>query len=221
MDEPSAPAGPPDHSVTVLPPEDQPPAPRRGTPIPRGLLWALALAVVVLTIAAWMALSPTPSASTPDADGAQPAGHEHPPTVDLTGQPAPDARYDVLDGTPTGLAELRGTPVVVNFWSATCVPCVTEMPAFEQVHQSYGDKVRFVGLAVADNESAARAQRRRTGVTYELGFDPEGQIGRSFGIVNIPATVLIDPSGTVVHVTQGPALTASSLTSLISTKLKV
>jgi peroxiredoxin len=200
--------------TTTLPADDRPPA-ERGLVIPRGLLWALALAVVVLCIAGWMALS----ASQPDPGT---AGGDPTPVspTDLVGHAAPDARYDVLDGTPSSLADLRGSPVVVNFWSATCVPCISEMPAFEEVHQSYGDKVRFIGLAVADNESAARSQRRRTGVTYPLGFDPEGAIAKSFGVVTIPATVLIDRDGIVRHVNQGPALTAPSLSSLITGSLR-
>jgi peroxiredoxin len=200
--------------TTTLPAEDRRPA-ERGLVIPRGLLWALALAVVVLCIAGWMALSG--SAPDPGAAGGEPTPVS--PT-DLLGRAAPDARYDVLDGAPSSLADLRGTPVVVNFWNATCVPCISEMPAFEEVHQTYGEKVRFIGLAVADNESAARSQRRRTGVTYPLGFDPEGAIAKSFGVVTIPATVLIDRDGTVRHVNQGPALTAPSLSSLIDGNLR-
>jgi peroxiredoxin len=216
MDGPSRPPDPGDRSVTstvttALPLEDRPPSPVART-IPRGLLWSLALAVVVLTIASWMALS-----ADPPPDAGQHAGHVTAP-VDLTGHPAPEASFDVLDGPATSLGALRGSPVVLNFWGAWCVPCITEMPAFEQVHQAYGDRVRFVGLS-PDNEASARAQQRRTGVTYRLGIDPESQIARTFGIVSIPATVLIDRDGTVVHVSQGPALTAPSLTGLIAAKL--
>jgi peroxiredoxin len=209
MDDPST---PPESGTVILPPEDLAPV-RSRPPVPRGLLWALALAVVVLTIASWMALSPAPSASGPGApDG--------PPTaVDVTGQQVPDVRFEILDGQPSSLSDLRGSPVVVNFWSTTCPPCITEMPAFEQVHQAYGDRVRFLGLA-PDNESTARAQQRRTGVSYPLGFDPESQIAKTFGVITIPATVLIDRDGTIVHVSQGPALTAPSLTGLIAAKLR-
>jgi peroxiredoxin len=56
-------------------------------------------------------------------------------------------------------------------------------------------------------------------VTYPLGFDPDGTIGAAFGLVNLPATVLIDRSGTIVHVSQARALTAEALTALIDGKL--
>ena len=35
----------------------------------------------------------------------------------LIGQPAPDFTLADLDGRPLALAELRGQPVVVNFWA--------------------------------------------------------------------------------------------------------
>jgi peroxiredoxin len=213
MDDPSAPLSPPT-TPAALPPEDRAPEPSRFR-VPRGLLWALALAVVVLTILSWVALS------TPEpADQTGHAGHV-PTGFDLTGKPAPATTYAKLDGGTATLADLHGSPVVLNFWGAWCPPCITEMPAFERVHRTVGDKVSFLGLAVNDNETTARSQQRRTGVTYPLGLDPEYAIAKSFGVLSIPATVLIDRNGTVVHVVQGPALTEGSLSSLIHERLGV
>jgi thiol-disulfide isomerase/thioredoxin len=211
--------GPDTAARAALPHEDRPPAPRPGG-VPRGLLAALALATVVLAIAGWMALStdtPT-SGGAPDATGARPASQGV--QVDLTGRPAPPTSFTTFDGPAASLADLRGSPVVVNFWGSWCPPCIREMPAFEQVHRAYGDRVRFVGLAVNDAETSARAQARMTGVSYLLGFDPDGLIGTSFGILDMPATVLIDRDGTVVHTSQAGALTAEQLTGLVEDKLR-
>jgi thiol-disulfide isomerase/thioredoxin len=168
---------------------------------------ALALAVVVLTIAGWRSLAS--GAADPGAGG-----------FDATGRPVPDLRWTSFEGASAGLPDLRGTPVVVNFWGSWCPPCLAEMPAFEQVHRAYGDRVRFVGLAVNDTDTAARAQARRTGVSYSLGFDPDARVVQAFGLVNLPATVLVDRSGTVVHVTQSRALTAPELTALVDEHLR-
>ena len=72
-------------------------------------------------------------------------------------------------------------------------------PALERVHQAAGDQVAFVGLAVADQESAARDLAERTGVSYELGFDPTSKIIRESGGAFLPTTVFVDESGTIVE----------------------
>src|SRR5690242_15697457 len=50
---------------------------------------------------------------------------------DATGETAADTTFTLLEGGSMSLADLRGKPVVLNFFAEWCPPCVTEMPAFE------------------------------------------------------------------------------------------
>ena len=59
----------------------------------------------------------------------------------------------------------------------------------------------FIGLATTDPESQARALAEQTGVTYELGFDPTGEIIRQFGAVSLPTTVFVGADGTIAEST--------------------
>ena len=111
-----------------------------------------------------------------------------------------------------------GRPAVVNFFSTTCAPCVTEMPAFERVHRSRGD-VAFIGVDVQDQVAAGRKLIKRTGITYEALRDPPGDLLRNVGGVGLPTTVLIDAKGRVVATHTG-ALTERDLRSLIADKLR-
>lgn len=138
---------------------------------------------------------------------------------DLDGKSAPTTAYELLGRS--GLASLRdhrGTPVVVNFFSATCVPCVTEMPAFERVHRAVGDRVDFVGLAVRDGAKEAQGIVARTGVTYETGRDPAGTIASQFGVINMPSTFLVSAEGRIVASHPG-ALGAKELRRMIDREL--
>jgi thiol-disulfide isomerase/thioredoxin len=123
-----------------------------------------------------------------------------------------EVRLASLTGGPDrGLGELTGArPVVVNFFASWCVPCIDEMPAFEQVHQALGDQVTFLGMANRDAPADALATVEATGVTYPTYDDPDASALTYFGGLAMPTTVFIDASGEVVDVNSG-ALSADQL----------
>lgn len=43
------------------------------------------------------------------------------------------------------------TPVVLDFWGPQCGPCLALMPEVEKLAESYGDKVKFCKVNVANN----------------------------------------------------------------------
>jgi thiol-disulfide isomerase/thioredoxin len=124
-----------------------------------------------------------------------------------------------FDGRPTTLSTLARDhkPLVVNFFSSTCVPCVTEMPAFERVHRNRRD-VSFVGIDVQDQAGPGRKLIKRTGITYDALRDPPGDLLQEIGGVALPTTVLINAKGRIVATHTG-ALTSQALLTLISRKL--
>lgn len=100
------------------------------------------------------------------------------------------------------LADYRGQPLIVNFWGSWCEPCVDEMPDLQQVHESLGDEVAFLGVNVNDAPEAATRMVARTGVTYDLARDVDGELGRALEVTTFPTTFLIDAEGTVVDVSR-------------------
>ncbi|MEY2570092.1 MAG: hypothetical protein QOE63_442 [Acidimicrobiaceae bacterium] len=110
-----------------------------------------------------------------------------------------DASFSKLDGSQSSFASYHGTPVVVNFFSSTCVPCVTEMPALQALHQQIGTKVAFLGMDVQDTVPSATAFVATVKVTWDIGRDPDGSIlQKEFGGIGLPTTVVLDREGNVV-----------------------
>ncbi len=50
-------------------------------------------------------------------------------------------------------------PVLVDFWSASCVPCMRLIPAIEDMEARYGSRVRFVTVDAAQNRRLCMAQK--------------------------------------------------------------
>lgn len=206
-------AADPAMDTTSLPPDDRPPVarPRRTN---RGLLWASALAVVVLAIATAVAFTAG------NGDDAQKlGGSENAPIegfgdeTDVSGQALPQLSYTTFDGGKVGLAT-DGRPMVVNFWAANCTPCRAEMPAFEQVFTGNQDRIDFLGIQVAEAPDRGKAFIQATGATYPMGRDVSGAIFEAFGGKNLPRTALIAGDGTIVATHRGE-LSQSELQALI------
>jgi cytochrome c biogenesis protein CcmG, thiol:disulfide interchange protein DsbE len=120
-----------------------------------------------------------------------------------------------FDGSTTTAEALAGTPLVINFWSSTCGPCVTEMPTFQKVHAALGDKVRFLGVNAQDGVDTAKAFAARTGVTYPLWLDRNGATQAVLKVSLLPTTVFVSADGVIRKTTFG-ALDETKLTAAIS-----
>jgi cytochrome c biogenesis protein CcmG/thiol:disulfide interchange protein DsbE len=97
------------------------------------------------------------------------------------------------------LDELRGTPVVLNFWASWCDPCQEEAPRLNRGWERWGkDGVLFIGLDMQDIRSDARDFLREFGVTYPTIRDPGKHVSRRYGATGIPETYFISAGGRVV-----------------------
>ncbi|MCS6880353.1 MAG: TlpA disulfide reductase family protein [Oscillochloridaceae bacterium] len=114
-----------------------------------------------------------------------------------SGDPAPDFSYTLPDGATVRLSDLRGTPVVLNFWATWCLPCVEEMPILQAAYEAAeGD---LAVLAVNRNELPAAIARftATTPVTFPLIANIGGDIGDRYAVTSLPITYFIHRDGTI------------------------
>lgn len=110
------------------------------------------------------------------------------------GEPAPDFILEAPDsGDLIRLSDLRGTPVLLNFWASWCVPCRTEMPDLQAAH----DVEDVVVLAVNSQESDAVVSRfmEEFALTFPAVIDRDGSVREHYGVIGLPATFFIDADG--------------------------
>lgn len=125
-----------------------------------------------------------------------------PETVDPTAETAPD--FSVQDSSEGvySLSDFRGMPVLLNFWSSNCPPCLAEMPLFQTAWEAYGDQVQFMIVNLTDgyNDTFASAMKviEENEYTFPVFFDTEIEGAYAYGIRSIPMTFFIDENGVVV-----------------------
>ena len=127
----------------------------------------------------------------------------------LVGKPAPSFSMPLFaaDSSLT-LEKLRGTPVVLNFWASWCLSCRDEARVLEAGWERYGPGVAFVGIAVNDEDAAAKDFIRRYGKTYHLGSDVDGTAAVEYGLYGVPETFFIDRDGRILSRHIGPLTTS-------------
>lgn len=120
--------------------------------------------------------------------------------------PPPAGRSDGLpesveaafaDGT-VALEELRGTPVVLNFWASWCAPCRQEAPELEAAWRDLRDDgVLVLGLNQQDLTEDAGEFIREFGLSYPNVRDESNEVALEWGVSGLPETFFLSADGEV------------------------
>ncbi len=150
------------------------------------------LLVSLVALPLLLALGCTPKPSAERTPPTAPAG----PAAETQGTPAAEFSFTTTEGKTISLAELKGKPVLVNFWASWCHFCVQEAPDLEALYQQYHPQgLEVLGVGTDDN-AALKAKAAELGLTYPVGSNPEA--AQAYGVGGIPHTFLIDRQGEVV-----------------------
>ncbi len=203
---------PPQHHSAPAAGQDASPGVRRMRTV--RLLIAVSLPVLLLAGLTYGLLADTPQASIDEAlagsEAVEAPGFELSVLSEGTlGPPLARAVAPAFGDRRVALGELRGTPVVVNFWASWCDPCRREAPLLERTWRQAHDRgVLFVGLNQQDVLADARRFLRDFGTSYPNVRDPGNEVARRWGIVGLPQTFFIDSDGRVVAHVLGEASAA-------------
>ncbi len=129
-------------------------------------------------------------------------GHGGTDGLGSPGAAAPEFSFPSVDprSAAVSLRDFRGKVIVLNFWASWCGPCRQEAPGLRTVSDEYRDRgVRFIGIDERDNRDDALAFLSEFSIAYPNAFDPSGMIAESYGLLGLPATIVVDTSGVVVN----------------------
>ncbi len=178
---------------------------------PRTLLAGLAV-VAIIAVALWLIFlrggggQPAATGVVPLPPELQTAGREVGPRI---GQLAPDFELDTLDGGRLRLSDLRGHPLVINFWASWCSPCRREVPALIRAQNRHADAgLLIIGVNIEEPPGAAQTFVDEFGVEFPIPMDRDGAVYRAYGyegLVGPPRTFFIDANGIITKIYAGQA----------------
>lgn len=112
-----------------------------------------------------------------------------------------DFEGTLFDGTEVTGEQLRGKPVLLNFWYAGCAPCRKEAPDLVELAHDFEDSVAFYGVNVRDEQATAEAFERTFEIPYPSFEDRDGgvllDLSQHVPPQAVPTTLVLDSQGRV------------------------
>ena len=65
-------------------------------------------------------------------------------SIGESSSPAVDFTVTDQQGNSVSLSDMKGRPVIINFWASWCSPCRSEMPHFDKMYKEYGNELQFM-----------------------------------------------------------------------------
>jgi thiol-disulfide isomerase/thioredoxin len=118
------------------------------------------------------------------------------------GQTPPAVTIEDLDGHPVDLGRWVGKrPIIVEFWATWCPICAELLPRMEVAQKKYGDRVDFLVVAVAVNQSpnSVRHHLARHPMPFTFLWDVNGNATRAFQAPATSYVAVLDARGKVVY----------------------
>jgi len=131
------------------------------------------------------------------------------------GAQAPGFTISTLDGETVTLNELRGQPVLLNFWATWCWYCRYQMPFLQAAFEEKGQEMIFIAINIGEGIDKVQQYAEAEGLVFTVALDSEGAVASAYNIRPIPATFFIDEQGIIKHIRIGAFMSQAELMAVL------
>lgn len=123
------------------------------------------------------------------------------------GATPPDFSLNDLDGNVVSLKGLKGSPVLLDFYYMSCLPCIKSLPHIQILHEKFRKEGLLVyGVNALDNRNERRDDIKpfleRNKVTYPTLL-ADRSLEKQYKVVGHPTYVLVGKNGKVAFASFG------------------
>jgi cytochrome c biogenesis protein CcmG, thiol:disulfide interchange protein DsbE len=106
------------------------------------------------------------------------------------------ASVPVYAASSLDLASFRGRVVYLDFWASWCGPCRQSFPWMETMKSTYGAQgLEIITVNLDRDRADADRFLKQFHPTFDLRFDPKGELAEQYKVQGMPSSVLIDRHG--------------------------
>jgi thiol-disulfide isomerase/thioredoxin len=120
------------------------------------------------------------------------------------GNVAHNFRLETPEGETIVLSDLRGKPVLLNFWATWCGPCRFEMPELQELHERIGDQVQVIAVDLDESADDVTEYFEDLGLTFPSVIDEGQDVANKYALFGLPSTFILDENGVVAVIKVGP-----------------
>lgn len=113
-------------------------------------------------------------------------------------KPAPDFVLKDINGQIISLEQLKGKPILLNFWATWCGACKEEMPSMQRLHDSAKHNGGFHVIAISIDRSNFKKvdqYAKKLKLKFPILLDPDRETRKAYFIRGLPTSYLIDSEG--------------------------
>ncbi len=129
----------------------------------------------------------------------------------VVGALAPGFTLATLDEGIVELDELKGHPVILNFWATWCGYCRYQMPFLQAASEEKEHEMVFVGINIRENSDKVRQVIENEGIDYTIALDGDGAVANAYNVRPIPATFFLDEQGIIKDIKIGAFMSQAEL----------
>lgn len=97
------------------------------------------------------------------------------------------------EGKPLPAEQVLGKPVLINFYTEYCPPCISEVPKLNQVMESRTD-INVLAITPDSRDEAAKYVKRY-GLNWPVAANANGLLSKRLNVEAFPGFALLDSKG--------------------------